>query len=68
MSGKRLQMPKPGDFTLCSRCFALLRFNAELGLAAATTADLDLLTKEQRETLGNAARMLWAQRVATNMN
>ena len=43
--------PKPGDFSVCLNCGALLRFNLDLSLAMALVQELDALDAETRTTL-----------------
>ena len=49
--------PKPGDFTLCIGCLALLRFTV-LGLAATTESDLEALDPQQRRDIAQVVQLV----------
>lgn len=54
----RKATPKPGDFSLCMRCGAVLRFDAELRLEPATSDELTELDEEGRTTLLRAQAVI----------
>lgn len=52
-TGQAAAPPKPGDFSVCAYCAAILRFEAG-ALREATASDLDELEPEQLRTIAAA--------------